>query len=320
MRTSRIILAAGVAVLGAACAEGVTSANGGSIPLAAAFTSTPVGFTSVSSSFNGSPDTSATFHPGGRDGGRHDGGGRGGGFGGPGSRGGQCGANGLLEGHDFMGGGFGHDFMGGPLGGGRPFEHQGELQGNCTWDAGAGATTCTFAHDGLTATRVVQFLTSAGAAQQTRDSTTNTVKEHDTVTGTTTRRDNVTATVSHASDRTVTGLAAGSTQRTVNGTSAGTENLAGSDSLGAFTAVRVIGDTTTNVVIPIVAGRPSYPTSGTVVRAMSVSVTRSGTTTSSSRREVVTYNGTNQATLTITQDGTTKTCTLPLPHGSPQCQ
>jgi hypothetical protein len=319
MRTSRIILAAGVAALGAACAEGVTSANDGSIPLAAAFTSTPIGFTSVSSSFNGSPDTSATFHPGGRDGGRHDGGG-GGGFGGPGSRGGRCGANGLLEGHDFMGGGFGDDFLGGPLGGGRPFDHQGQVQGTCAYDSGAGTTTCTLAHDGLSITRVVQFLTAAGAAQQTRDSTTNTVKEHVTVTGTTTRRDSVTATVSHTSDRTVTGLAAGSTQRTVNGTSAGTENLSGSDSAGAFTAVRVIGDTATNVVIPVVSGRPSYPTSGTVVRSMAVSVTRAGTTTSSSRREVVTYNGTNQATLTITLDGTTKTCTLPLPHGRPQCQ
>jgi len=34
----------------------------------------------------------------------------------------------------------------------------------------------------------------------------------------------------------------------------------------------------------------------------------------------ITYNGSATATITITQDGTTKTCTLPLPHGMPVCQ
>ena len=41
--------------------------------------------------------------------------------------------------------------------------------------------------------------------------------------------------------------------------------------------------------------------------------------TTKERREVVTYNGTATASLVITQDGTTKTCTLPLPHGKPSC-
>ena len=42
--------------------------------------------------------------------------------------------------------------------------------------------------------------------------------------------------------------------------------------------------------------------------------------TSTSRREVITYNGTNTATVAITQDGTTKNCTLPLPRGRLTCQ
>ena len=38
------------------------------------------------------------------------------------------------------------------------------------------------------------------------------------------------------------------------------------------------------------------------------------------RREVISYDGSNAATVTITQDGTTTTCTLPLPRGRLSCQ
>jgi hypothetical protein len=40
---------------------------------------------------------------------------------------------------------------------------------------------------------------------------------------------------------------------------------------------------------------------------------------SRSRREVITYNGTSTATIVITENGATKTCQLPLPHGRPNC-
>jgi hypothetical protein len=74
-------------------------------------------------------------------------------------------------------------------------------------------------------------------------------------------------------------------------------------------------------VIPLESGRPTYPTAGTVIRSMRSSVTiANGSPTTHSRREVITYNGSATATITITQDGTTKTCTLPLPHGMPVCQ
>ncbi len=77
--------------------------------------------------------------------------------------------------------------------------------------------------------------------------------------GTRVRRDNDTSVVEHHSDRTVTGLAPGSTQRTVNGTSAGTENITGSNTTGAFTALRTIGDTITGVIIPVVVDRQAVP-------------------------------------------------------------
>jgi len=216
-----------------------------------------------------------------------------------------------------MGGGLGGDFLGG-IASGRPFEIR--PTGNCSFSASTGLVTCTNTRDGLTVTKTYSFKTASGTVQQAPDSTTNTVVAHVQVSGTTTRRDSVTATVNHVSDLTVTGLAKGSTQRTVNGTSAGSENLSGTSDKGTFTATRVVGDTTTNLVIPIQEGRPTYPTSGTVIRSMSATVTFAGQSPESrSRREVITYNGTSTATIVITENGTSKTCTLPLPHGRPNC-
>jgi hypothetical protein len=66
---------------------------------------------------------------------------------------------------------------------------------------------------------------------------------------------------------------------------------------------------------------PSYPTAGTIIRSMQVTVTYSGQSpTTSSRREVVTYDGSTTAHLTIMQDGATRTCTMTLPHGQLSCQ
>jgi hypothetical protein len=130
----------------------------------------------------------------------------------------------------------------------------------------------------------------------------------------------VTAKVDHSSDRTVSGLAAGSTQRTVNGTSAGREEISGTNDDGAFSSVRTAGDTTKNLVIPVQEDKPTFPTAGTVIREMHITVTKAGQSpVSSSRREVITYSGTDTATVVITKDGTTKTCKLPLPHGRPIC-
>lgn len=302
-----LALVGALAVLGAACSD-TPSTTQDALDVDAAFISTPTGFASTSNSFS---DTTGgdTAREGYRHGGRR---GRGGHHGGRGG-------NGLLHGFDFMGGGLRLDFLGGPRDGrGRPFDFGGN-SGNCA--AANGVTTCTGTRRGLTVTRTLAFTTASGAAQTAFDSTTNTVVARTTVSGTTTRRDSVTAAVSHASEQTVSGLARGSTQRTVSGTSAGTENLAGKDSAGvAFTATRAIGDTIAGIVIPVQSGRPSYPTAGTVTRSLRVSVTSAGTTKSSSRREVITYDGSSTARVVITQDGTTRTCTLPLPHGRPTCQ
>jgi len=54
---------------------------------------------------------------------------------------------------------------------------------------------------------------------------------------------------------------------------------------------------------------------------MKVTLTYEGQTpVTSTRREVVTFNGSNTATVVITKDGQTRNCTLPLPRGRPVCE
>jgi hypothetical protein len=129
-------------------------------------------------------------------------------------------------------------------------------------------------------------------------------------------------TISSSSTRTVTGLAQGSTQRTVSGASAGTESTTGTSSRGSFTATRTVGDTTTGLVIPVrtsTTERP-YPTAGTTIRSISASLQYANeNAVTLTRREVVTYDGSATAQVTITENGTTKSCTKPLPRGRLNC-
>lgn len=133
-----------------------------------------------------------------------------------------------------------------------------------------------------------------------------------------------TTAVNSSSSQTVTGLAAGSTQRTVDAASKGTESTTGTSSRGAFTATRAVGDTTKGLVIPVRTSAAdtakSYPTAGTVIRAMTATLTYTGqAAVTKSRREVVTYDGSATAKVTITEDGTTKSCTRALPRGQLVC-
>jgi hypothetical protein len=129
-----------------------------------------------------------------------------------------------------------------------------------------------------------------------------------------------TTTINSTSSRTTTGLAAASTQRTVNGASAGTESTTGTSTRGSFTATRSVGDTTSGVIIPVVTGGKSYPTAGTVIRSMQATLKYANeTAVTLSRREVVTYDGTAVAKVQITENGTTKSCTRPLPRGPLSC-
>ena len=53
---------------------------------------------------------------------------------------------------------------------------------------------------------------------------------------------------------------------------------------------------------------------------MQASVTSAGQAVrTSSRREVITYNGTATAAVVITEDGVARTCSMPLPRGRLTC-
>jgi len=235
-----------------------------------------------------------------------------------------------------MGGGLRGDFRGDSANGPRPHPHRGpfavRIDSTCTLSGND--VNCTNVRNGLTTSSIFTITSVDGAAQTRIDSvTTNTVRTRTTVTGTTTRRvpapgrdsaaaPTITATVNASSDRTVSGLAAGSTQRTVNGWSKSAESISGTNRDGErFTAIRNATDTTKGLVVPTATTTSgAYPTAGTVVRVMSVQTAiNGGAATTNERREVLTYNGSNTATLVITENGTTKTCSITLPRGRPSC-
>jgi len=258
-----------------------------------------------------------------------------------------------------MGGGLGDAFAGGIAanasmsGGGRRGPFGGRFGGAKTcegaFNAGTGWFVCTpITNNGITFNQQIQYKNTAGTVQSALDTaTTNSVQVKSTVAGTISFvRDSTRAswegrkgpphfghligdsttvltantTLNHTSDRTVTGLASGSTKRTVNGTSQGEESTTGTSSKGNFTAKRVAADTSKGVEVPIIDGKPTYPTAGTVIRVMNASVTFAGSAaTTASRKEVITYDGSATAKVVITINGDTKTCTMALPRGRPVC-
>lgn len=332
MSSLRTCTAYGALLLAAvACTDGTTqSSSPGTSLVSAAFMTASPGYDSLSSSYSASGAT-GVFGP------RHRGGPR------------RMGGGDSLGRGELMGGGMRDEFSGGvgmgPGMGRGPFGEHFSLSSCTTFDAATGIVTCTpIVRDSLSITRTFKFSTATGVAQSARDSaTTDRIETSRSVTGTTNftpgrrggfghgfgprsgdsaRVDITTArtTVSASSTRITTGLAAGATQRTVNGASAGREATEGSSTTGAFSSVRVMGDTTTGLVIPVVATGFPYPTAGTVIRAMKVTVSfSSGSPVTSSRREVITYDGTTTAKITITRDGETKMCTMALPRGKPVC-
>jgi hypothetical protein len=319
----RILFATGGAVLMVACATDNSTSPLASSQAAAALVTAPLSFGITNSSFIGNSAPTNGFVPMGFS------------------------AGGSLDAHEgpgwggFMGGGLGEAFIGGigfgPGIGRGPFENFG-LRGdddadrdeadsfnhsdNCVFSTTTNRVECpTITHDGLTINRSFSFLDASGTVQQSFvRGTTNTVNVKKSVSGTITHHETVTSTVNGSSDLTVAGLATGSTQRTVNGTSAGTDATTGTRDGAAFTAQRSAGDTVTALVIPIQPEHPTFPTAGTIVRSMTATVTvGSGTPSTSSRREVITFDGSATAKVVITHDGVTKNCTKPLPHGRLTC-
>jgi hypothetical protein len=341
---SRLSLAGLATAAAVACTDttGTSPSTLDATALSAALSSVPLGYGDLTSSFVGSPAADAMSA------GLWIGGGREAHFDRDGLMGG--GLHDAFTGEMPFGGRGGHHGpFGGPFGGGL----------GCTgaFDASSGRVVCPdVVRNGITVKRSAQYKNAAGAVQQAFDTlTTNSVNTQSQTTGTITfdrAADSVspdgrrggdghwgrgrghggrllgdsstiltaTTTVNSSSTRTVSGLAQNSTQRTVDGASRGTESTTGTSSRGSFTATRTVGDTTTGIVIPIVTGARSYPTAGTTVRSIQATLQYAGATAVSlSRREVVTYDGSATAKVVITENGTTRNCTRPLPRGRLSC-
>ncbi len=305
MRTKRLLVAA-LLPMAAACST-LTTDTTNTADLLAAFQTAPFGMSDVSSTFATSSDQEGTpWAPPGRPG--HE-------FDHRGPPGGPMG---------FMMGGLGGGFLGGLFGphfGNRPVSEDGD-GGNCAFNSGTGRVECDpVTRGGLTIVRSAQYQDASGTVQSAFDAqTTNAITTQIAVTGTITRRDNASSEVDDQSDRTVTGLAPGSTQRTVNGASRGHEVTTGTDRTGDFVADRTADDAVENVVIPVgTDGRPGFPSSGTITRSMTVTVTYTGAAPETvTRSEMITFTGSNSATITITHNGETRTCTLS-PDARPSC-
>ncbi len=323
MRISSFVIA-GAAFVVAACGDPMAANERALLArsnLSSAYTTVPVGYTLSQTTYNASGEGDGPMFPGSPDFGL--------GPGHHGDRGGPMGFGAMDMGGGMsamMGGGLGDDYTGGRgLGGEFGHGRHGDpaaANSTCTYDAGQQRAICTpVTNNGLTITRSIAWYDANGAVQAAFDSVkTDAINTKTTVTGTMTRRDSATSTISNASDRTVAGLAKGSTKHTINGTASGKEVTTGKDSAGTFTATRLAADTVRGVIVPVADTGRTYPTAGTVIRVMSIAVVRASGTTNTARREVVTYDGTNTAKMVITQDGTTKTCTMPLPMGRPTCQ
>ena len=310
------ILVAGAVVLTAACSDG-TSTPVTSALAASALATAPISFDQINTSFVGNSDPNSGMDADELDGenndvndGEHQ----------DGEHHGNPGWKNLMGGglHDFFRGRilFGAGFGRGPFGDLR--------DSGCAFSSTDNRVTCPAVNRrGLTINRSFSYLDASGAVQQSfNETTTNTVNAKTTVSGTRVHHDERdTSTVNSKSDITVAGLASGSTQRTINGTASGTESTVGKKRDGVhFTALRTAGDTATGVIIPIQNGRPTFPTAGTIVRSMQATVTLEGQTpTTSTRREVITFDGSNTAKISVTQDGVTKEGTLSLVDEGVNC-
>ena len=306
--TSRLLVAGTVLMASMACQESASTnpiaSSLSRASLTAALSSVPVGFGDLSTSYVGIPVAAAGTA------GLWIGGGREANF----NRG------------EFMGGGMQDAFLGGigfngrggqrgPFGGGLPCTG--------TFNASTGRVACADeTRNGVTTTRSAQYLNAAGTAQQAFDTlTTNTVNTQSKVTGTITFNRAADSASTGDRGKDCWGRGRGPGGRLLGDTS--TILTASTVITGASSrTTRTLGDTTSGVIIPVAttSGAQTYPTAGTVIRSINATLKYTGEdAVSLVRREVVTYDGSATAKVTITENGTTKSCTRALPRGQLSC-
>lgn len=184
----------------------------------------------------------------------------------------------------------------------------------CSFDAASGRVTCSdVTINGLTISRSFAFYNAAGDVQAFRGPGTVRMNTRIWVRGAV-ERDSVTATIDRHSDLTVTGVQPGSTRRTFDGVEQGAIGIVARLARGTFTSDVSFADTTRGLVFAANdASAPRWPLGGTVIRTAVGTRSRAGGEAQSfSRREVVVFDGTSTALLTITVNGQTRSCIIDL--------
>jgi hypothetical protein len=174
----------------------------------------------------------------------------------------------------------------------------------CTYSASTGRFTCpAITSGGLTLNRDYAFLDASQAAQSAYNaSTTASANFHVSVTGTHVA-DNGQDVVNRDRTLTVSGLAGAETSRTWNGT--GTRSDNGYRTVADVKRSYTVNDAVTvaNVVVNLPRSQNPWPMSGTITRQISgtASVTKTDVTKSFSvtRTVTITFNGTQNATVTV---------------------
>lgn len=154
--------------------------------------------------------------------------------------------------------------------------------------------------EGADPNRTVTFLDASGNTQAKYDSlTTASIKTHSVLDHQGTR-ERFTATIHRESDMTVPGLAGRETQRTFNGSSAGKVTKSSTTDGGVTRSfVMTESETVANVVRSVDHAAHPWPLSGSITRKLNVTSVGPNGDHTKDVTTVVTFNGTQNPTLTV---------------------
>jgi hypothetical protein len=176
---------------------------------------------------------------------------------------------------------------------------------------------------GMNVTRTITFFDAAGAKQERYDSLTTArvvTDEQVSATNTMTVNGNQRATTMEATHHAeVSGLAGRETSVTLNANGTSKVTMAATRNGKAITTTVAARDVTKDLVVPVPRVRGAFPKSGTVTSERTVSATDGTNRVERAYREVITFDGSASARVTITANGTTKSCTLALDTGRLAC-
>ncbi len=173
---------------------------------------------------------------------------------------------------------------------------------NCTYNSTSQRVVCApFTRDNsLVVNRSYMFFDAVNAVQQAYDALLTAKANVQTRVQGDKTRERWSATIDRSRDMTVTGLLGDETQRTWNGTGTSNATRSRHTENGDRSYEISCALTVTNVVVPVPRGADRFPISGSITRTCTITFrggVRDGQTVQ--RTAVVTFNGTQTATLTI---------------------